>query len=104
MSWRTSQSAAALHFSEPRSPQAQLGDAMAAHGMYERALRINPRDTQSLEGMAWCAEREIGEGAAMAAYRRVVDLQPDRPTVWCELARLNQVGHEHVCFCQYHVR
>ena len=45
-----------------------------------RRLTTIPAPSQATEG----------PGAALAVYRRVVELEPNRPTVWCDIGRLLQ--------------
>jgi tetratricopeptide (TPR) repeat protein len=62
---------------------------------FERAMSLDPRNAEALDQYGLILV-ELGEdSAALAAYRRVLTLEPDRAITLQHLGRLYEFGHRH---------
>jgi tetratricopeptide (TPR) repeat protein len=61
------------------------GDIEAARDAAERARSLDPLSLEPVLARARVEERARDEGAALAAYRRAADLQPENPESWLQL-------------------
>ena len=67
------------------NPALERGDLAAARDAAERARSLDPLALEPLFARARVEEDAGDEEAALAAYRRAVDVQPENPVSWYEL-------------------
>ena len=67
------------------NPALERGDLDAARSAAVRARSLDPLSLDPLFARARVEEAAGDEAAALAAYRRATDLQPDNPVSWYEL-------------------
>ena len=67
------------------NPALERGDVDAARDAAERARSLDPLSLDPILARARVEEEAGDEAAALAAYRRATELQPDNPVSWYEL-------------------
>ncbi len=67
------------------NPALERGDVDAARDAAERARSLDPLSLEPIFARARVEEAARDEGAALAAYRRAADVQPENPVPWYEL-------------------